>query len=215
MRLPEHQNGPDRLGLRAVQAADALIKYEPYPQHIRSALAQWYQSLIAKAQIDVLALVQSENFGAVDRALLKYTKIGSAELKQDLSNLTRHRDNMVARTRKRLQTLAVTAEDPVEITHALDEDDEYTQYIAEETKTLRERWSKLVQLAQDDMLRMVQVSRHSLQLQSLWVLPACSCRLTRVPVGLCRALTAPSATWSRRSSSTASTRSTHTRCTGP
>jgi hypothetical protein len=90
-------------------ASDALVAYEAYPQHIRAGLAQWYQGLIAKAQVDILGLVQSENFGAVDRALLRYTKIGSPELKRDLDNLIRHRDGMVGRARKKLQTLTVRA----------------------------------------------------------------------------------------------------------
>jgi hypothetical protein len=50
----------------------------------------------------------------------------------------------------------VTAEDPATITQTLDEQEDYMTYITEETKTLQERWAKIVQMAQEDMLRVVQ-----------------------------------------------------------
>ena len=118
-------------------ASDSMVKYEAYPQHIRSMVAQWYQQLIGKAQVDILALVQSENFASVDRALDRYTRVGADELTQDLGNLTRHRDNLLDRTRKQLHTLSLSCEDPRQITEELERMQEYGNHVVEEVRRRR------------------------------------------------------------------------------
>jgi myosin heavy subunit len=137
-------------------ASDAMFKYEAYPQHIRSMVAQWFQKLIGHAQIDILALVQSDQFVTVDRALERYKRVGAEDLKQDIANLGRHRDSLLERVRKRLQMLSVSCEDPQEITHELHHHEEFGQHVGEEIKMLNERRAKLIQMAQDELTKLVQ-----------------------------------------------------------
>ena len=137
-------------------ASDAMMKYEAFPQHIRAMVAQWFQKLIGTAQIDILALVQSDQFATVDRALERYKRLGADELRQDLANLTRHRDNLLERIRKKLQMLSMSCEDPAEIDNELELNEEFGQHVAEEVKSLNDRRAKLIQMAQDELTKLVQ-----------------------------------------------------------
>ena len=137
-------------------ASDAMLKYEAYPQHIRAMVAQWFQKLIGHAQIDILALVQSDQFNTVDRALERYKRVGAEDLKQDIANLSRHRDNLLERVRKRLQLMSVSCEDPTEITQEVQRHEEFGQHVGEEIKMLNERRAKLIMMAQDELTKLVQ-----------------------------------------------------------